>query len=250
MDGWGYRPCPGHQGQEWRFQRGCSLRGPQDPKASGSSFARSRLRCRDPRLGGSCNTRAGADEEGGRAHKGEEPVLHRNPKPTGARSGGWVQPDDLAPSSGPPGSGRRVALLRDDAPLPARPPSLAPGPQLGLRVASQQIRCPSAQSGAEERAGGFLPFWSPLPIKDVWNLGCAPLRSPARPPLQTLLLTRRDTPSALGPGMMRKVSGREIPAVFCFRRLHRDYPAPRGALSPTGSIFNLLTVGGARPPAP
>lgn len=124
-----------------------------------------------------------------------------------------------------------------------------PDPQLGLHVVSQKICCPSAQRGAEERAGGSLPFWSPLPAKDAWNPGCAPPRRPARTPLQTPLLTRRDTPSTLDPGMMRKVSGSEIPAVVCCRRLHQGSPAPRGALSPTGSIFNPLTVGGARPPA-
>lgn len=224
--------------------------GSSGPQGIRSSLAHSRLPCRDPRLSGSCNTREGADGEGGGAHtkeRGPGSTAIQSPLAPGAGHG--YSPTTLRPHLAP-GSGRRVALLRDDAPLLARPPSLAPGPRLGLRVASQQIRCPSAQSGAEERSGGFLPFWSPLPVKDAWNLGCAPPRSPARPPLQTLLLTRRDTPSALGPEMMRKVSGREIPAVVCSRRLYQDYPAPRGALSPTGSIFNLLTVGGARPPAP
>lgn len=218
--------------------------------ASGSSLARSRLRCRDPRLSGSCNTRTGEDGEAGShtqrrgARAPPQSKAHWRPE---RGMGTARQPCAL---TRPPGSGRRVALLRDDAPLPVRPPSLAPGPQLGLRFASQQIRCPSAQSCAEERAEGFLPLWSPLLVKDAWNPGCAPPRSPAGPPLQTLLLTRQDTPSALGPGMMGKVSEREIPAVICSRRLHQDYPAPRGALSPTGSIFNLVTVGGARPPAP
>lgn len=46
------------------------------------------------------------------------------------------------------------------------------------------------------------------------------------------------------------MSGRDVPVVVRPRRLHQADPAPRGALSPTSSIFNPLTVVAAEPPAP
>lgn len=160
-----------------------------------------------------------------------------------------MQPDDPALS---PGSGtRRVAPLRDDAPLPAQAPITSSRPPTWAPRSVLTDSLPSHLKRSREK--GSLPALLESPAQKGRQGPSAPLTVPpgraalAGPLAQTVLLTRQDTPFVQGCGRTRKASGREVLAVVCPRRPHPDDPVPRGALSPACSIFNLLTVGGAQP---
>lgn len=77
--------------------------------------------------------------------------------------------------------------------------------------------------------------------------GVPPGRAPTltAPPTSDQLLTWTDTPRSHG-GDKAKVSGRRS-AWLSPTLSYSDDPAPRGTLSPVGSIFNLLTVPRAEP---
>lgn len=130
---------------------------------------------------------------------------------------GWVQLEDTAPSSGPrlwekggPTRGRRTPEGSGPHPWP---------PTCASRCLNR-FTAPRPRAAQNRGGGGFLPFWSLLP-REAPGVRAARLRGSAqsgqeeppcsRQPPRTLLLTRRDTPSALGRGMMQKVSGREVP---------------------------------------
>lgn len=150
---------------------------------------------------------------------------------------------------------RRVAPFRSTRPCRLTPPSLAPSPQLRSVFSPKDSLPGGPERSKRTGGGGFPPCWSPLrrrrqgsglrPSAQSHRVGPPCLCSPPR----TLLLTRRDTPFEPGQDRTRKVSRRKVLVVVRSPHTHQNDPAPRGALLLTGSIFNPLTVGGARPPA-